>query len=149
MKKEVDVLMVLNLNHLMPVGGKGKDQHQGLRSKSSLFRCGFVMGGWHSELNITMEEFSSQAATMRVAKIQVIPESFKLDFWDSENMGVLPPPSCEKCKSCRKSGVCSDRNRVLTEKQREEFEVISQKTKLINNEIWVEYPYKKRSSLSS
>ena len=143
MKKEVDVLLGLNENHLMPVGGKGKDQHQGLRSKTSLFGCGFVMGGWHSELNITMEEFSSQAATMRVAKIQVIPESFKLDFWDSENMGVLPPPSCEKCKSCRKSGVCSDRNRVLTEKQREELEVISQKTKLINNEIWVEYPYKK------
>ena len=36
-EKEVDILVGLNLNHLMPAGGKGKNKKQGMRSKISLF----------------------------------------------------------------------------------------------------------------
>ena len=141
--KEVDILVGLNMNHLMPAGGKGKNKHQGMRSKTSLFGCGWVLGGCHSDLQISSPQMSTQAAVMRVAKIQVIPESFQIDFWESENMGVLPPPRCDRCIACHQSGTCSDRNRLLTEKQLAELDVITEKTKLVDGKIWCDYPYKK------
>ena len=134
-EKEVDILMGLNMNHLMPAGGKGKNKHQGMRSKTSLFGSGWVLGGCHGDLVASTSGLSHHAAVMRVAKIQVIPESFNLNFWESENMGVLPPPRCERCTACHQTGTCSDRNRLLNEKQLAELDVIIEKTKLIDETI--------------
>jgi hypothetical protein len=45
MEKEVDILIGLNMNHLMHTGGKGKNRHQGMRAKTSLFGSGWVLDG--------------------------------------------------------------------------------------------------------
>ena len=58
-------------------------------------------------------------------------------------MGVLPAPKCERCTTCHKTGTCSDRSRLLNEKQLGELEVITEKTKLIDGHIYCDYPYKK------
>ena len=36
-EKEVDILLGLNMNHLLPAGGKGKNKHQGIKVKTSIF----------------------------------------------------------------------------------------------------------------
>ena len=142
-EKEVDILLGMNMNHLMPAGGKGKNQHQGMRAKTSLFGSGWVLGGCHKDLKASSHEFYQKAGIMRAAKVQVIPESFSINFWESENMGVLPPPKCDRCTACHQSGTCSDRNRLLNEKQQAELDVISEKTKIIDDQIWCDYPFKK------
>ena len=142
-EKEVDILIGLNMNHLMPAGGKGKNKHQGMRSKTSLFGSGWVLGGCHGDLETPCSELSQHAAVMRVAKIQVIPESFHINFWEAENMGVLPPPRCDRCTTCHQIGTCSDRNRLLNEKQLAELDVITEKTQLKDGNIYCDYPYKK------
>ena len=56
-EKEVDILLGLNMNHLFPAGGKGKNRHQGIRAKTSLFDCGWVIGGCHRELSPDLVAF--------------------------------------------------------------------------------------------
>ena len=141
--KEVDILIGLNMNHLIPEGGKGKNKHEGMKCKTSLFGCGWVLGGCHGDLDTPSPGLSQHAAVMRVAKIQVIPESFHIDFWEAENMGVLPAPRCDRCIACHETGTCSDRNKLLNEKQLAELDVITEKTQLKDGHIWCDYPYKK------
>ena len=143
-EKEVDILLGLNMNHLFPAGGKGKNRHQGIRAKTSLFNCGWVIGGCHRELSPVASSFSSTAGLMRAAKLQVSPvDSMSVDFWKCENMGVLPPPKCERCTNCLQYGTCSERNRLISAKQQEELDVISKKTQIIDNKVWCDYPFKK------
>ena len=107
-----------------------------MRCMTSPFGCGWVFGGFHQEIKPHSSKFSALSAVMRVAKIEVIPDEYTVSFWEAENMGVLPPPKCERCTQCHKSGPCSDRNRLLNEKQNAELDVISANTKLVNGEIW-------------
>ena len=146
-EKDVDILLGLNMNHLFPAGGKGKNKHQGMRAKTSLFGCGWVLGGCHKDLEASQVNISSNAGIMRAARLQVAPvDPYSLNFWEAENMGVLPPAKCERCVACLETGTCSSRNRLISDKQQMELDVISQKTQIINNEVWCEYPFKRDPS---
>ena len=48
-EKEVDILVGLNMSHIMPEGGSGVDKSGGIRVKRSKFGCGWVVGGVLSE----------------------------------------------------------------------------------------------------
>ena len=146
--KAVDILLGLNMNHLFPAGGKGKNKSQGMRAKTSIFGCGWVLGGCHGDLKQGSQAVFSHAASIaRIAKIEVIPdEHYNVEFWEGENMGVLPPPRCERCVACLEKGTCSDRNRLISSKQQAELDVISQKTRIVNDKVYCDYPFKKDPS---
>ena len=108
--KEVDILIGLNMMELQPSGGLGVDRVGGMSALRSIFGSGWVLGGHHHSIQ-SNSCLSSAAVSLKVAKIQIRPEpSHTPEFWEAEGMGVLPPPRCDSCKSCMKSGLCSERH---------------------------------------
>ena len=80
--KQVDVLIGLNMNELHPAGGLGVDRVGGLSALRSLFGCGWVIGGHHGEIQSPTNCMSHTAATLKIAKLQVLPEpSHTPEFW--------------------------------------------------------------------
>ena len=62
----------------------------------SLFGCGWVLGGHHPDIHSDSQSISTSAITMKCAKLLVRPEPSRTpEFWEAEDMGVLPPPRCE------------------------------------------------------
>ena len=146
-EREVDILIGLNMSHLMPSGGSGVDQCGGIKVKRSLFGTGWVVGG---ALGISKSyekssyKFSTQAAVVRSAKVLVMPEpSLNPDFWECDQMGVRTIAKCERCKKCQESGKCSDTHIQHTLKEQAELDLIRANTNLVNGEIWCEYPFVK------
>ena len=146
--KDVDVLIGLNMMELQPSGGMGVDRVGGMSALRSIFGCGWVLGGHHPDIQSAAgQEISSFAVTLKVAKLLIRPEpSHSPEFWEAEGMGVLPPPRCDSCKSCMKSGSCSERHYEHGLKKQAELDLIKSKTKLINGEVWCEYPFIKNPS---
>ena len=141
--REVDVLIGLNMMELQPAGGIGVDKVGGLSALRSIFGCGWVLGGHHPDIQFADgQSISSSAVTLKVAKLLIRPEpSHTPEFWEAEGMGILPPPRCDSCKGCMKSGSCSERHYEHGLKKQAELDLIKSKTKLINGEIWCEYPF--------
>jgi len=107
--KEVDVLIGLNMNELQPAGGLGTDRVKGLSALRSLFGCGWVVGGHHDDIRNTSSDISSAAAILKVAKILIEPKPpLTPEFWESEGLGVFPPPRCDHCKNCMERGPSSE-----------------------------------------
>ena len=150
--REVDILIGLNMNHIMPEGGTGVDQNGGIKVKRSRFGIGWVVGGvldsnQAESLNIVGHGFSSKAAVVRSAKVLVMPEpALSPDFWECDQMGVKPTPRCDKCRKCQQVGMCSDSHAQHTMKEQAELDLIKANTKLINGEIWCDYPFVKDPS---
>ena len=149
---EVDILIGLNMNHIMPEGGIGVDQNGGVKVKRSKFGTGWVVGGvldsnQTESINIVRHGFSSQAAVVRSAKVLIMPEpALCPDFWESDQLGVKPTPRCDRCRKCQQVGVCSDSHAQHTMKEQAELDLIKANTKLINGEIWCDYPFVKDPS---
>ena len=143
--KEVDVLIGLNMMELQPAGGLGMDRVGGLSALRSMFGCGWVVGGHHPDVQSSVgQSMSSAAMVLKIAKLCISPEpSHTPEFWEAEGMGVLPPPRCDSCQGCMRSGACSERHFQHSVKKQAELDLIKSKTKLINGEIWVEYPFVK------
>ena len=144
--KEVDVLIGLNMNELQPAGGLGVDRVGGLSALRSLFGCGWVIGGHHDDIKGSDSNYhiSTRATTLKIAKILLKPEpSHTPEFWEAEGMGVLPPPRCDSCRGCMAKGACSQRHYDFGVKKQAELDLIKSKTKLIDGEIWCEYPFLK------
>ena len=146
--KEVDVLIGLNMMELQPAGGLGVDRVGGVSALRSIFGCGWVLGGHHPDIHLTVaQNISASAVILKVAKLLIRPEpSHTPEFWEAEGMGVLPPPRCDNCKSCMKSGSCSERHYEHGLKKQAELDLIKSKTKLVNGEVWCEYPFTKNPS---
>ena len=101
-----------------------------------------VIGGHHDDVKSSNSAISSSAATLKIAKLQVLPEpSFTPEFWEAEGMGVLPHPRCDSCLGCLKTGSCSDKHYNHGIKKQAELDLIRSKTKIENGEVWCEYPY--------
>jgi hypothetical protein len=141
--KEVDVLIGLNMNELQPAGGVGVDRVGGLTALRSLFGCGWVIGGHHDDIKESSNSsVTSSAANLKIAKLLIKPEpSHTPEFWEAEGMGVLPPARCDSCRGCMASGPCSERHYIHGVKKQAELDLIRSKTKLINGEVWCEYPF--------
>ena len=80
-----------------------------------------------------------------VSKVTVDP-ILTPDFWDSEQMGVLPPRKCPKCKMCGLKGDCSEAHYLFTLKEENELNMISNNVNIVNGEIHVRYPFIKNPS---
>ena len=141
--KEVDVLIGLNVNELQPAGGIGSDRVGGLSALRSLFGCGWVLGGHNENIRgSTSSEVSSAAATLKVAKILIEPRpALTPEFWEMDGMGVQPPPRCDNCRGCMQKGACSEKHFGYSMKKQAELDLIKQKTRLENGEIWCDYPF--------
>ena len=141
--KEVDVLIGLNMMELQPAGGLGMDKVGGLTALRSLFGCGWGVGGHHSDIRpCGIQTMTSAAVVLRIAKICISPEpSHTPEFWEAESMGVLPPPRCDSCRGCMKTGPCSERHFQHGVKKQAELDLIKSKTRIINGEVWCDYPF--------
>ena len=149
--KEVDVLMGLNMNELQPAGGTGIDKVGGLSALRSIFGSGWVVGGHHDDIKYGVSgQMSTAAVTVKIAKVLVRPEpSLTPEYWEAEGMGVLPPTRCDSCKGCMNTGPCSERQYQHGVKKQAELDLIESKTKLINGEVWCDYPFIKDPSCLS
>ena len=141
--KEVDVLIGLNMNELQPAGETGIDKVGGLSALRSMFGSGWVIGGHHDDIRYGVStQMSTAAVTLKIAKILVKPEpSLTPEFWEAEGMGVLPPPRCDSCKGCMSTGPCSEKQYQYGVKKQAELELIKSKTKLVDGEVWCDYPF--------
>ena len=149
-EQDVDILIGLNKNELQPAGGLGSDKVGGLSVLRSLFGCGWVVGGHHEDIIASHYSISSEAAMLKIAKIQIEPvPSLTPEFWEAEGMGVVPPPRCDSCKRCSDSGPCSEKHYVHSIKKQAELDLIKSKTKLHEGEIWCDYPFQKNPSCLS
>ena len=148
---EVDVLIGLNMNELQPAGGLGNDRVGGLTALRSLFGCGWVIGGHSDDIKATGgTSVSPAAAVLKIAKILIEPQkSLTPEFWESEGMGVLPPPRCDNCRGCMERGPCSEKAYSHSVKKQAELDLIKSKTKLKNGEVWCDYPFTKDPSCLS
>ena len=148
---EVDVLIGINMNELQPAGGLGNDRVGGLTALRSLFGCGWVIGGHSDDIKATGGTSVSPAAViLKIAKILIEPQkSLTPEFWESEGMGVLPPPRCDSCRGCMERGLCSEKSYRHSVKKQAELDLIKSKTKLKNGEVWCDYPFIKDPSCLS
>ena len=147
---EVDILVGLNYNEIHPdCELVDRDKVGGLTVLKSNFGCGWIVGGHHRQITDSCE-ISPEAAVARIAKVQIIPQpSLTPEFWESENMGVLPPPRCDTCLGCMKTGTCSERYQILSTKQQAELDLIRSKMRLEKGEVWCGYPYVKNPACLS
>ena len=142
-EKEVDILIGLNMTPIMPEGGSGVDKVGGVSVMRSLFAPGWVVGGVLPDAKpSTKNLLSVKAATVRCAKVQIVPEPpITPDFWECDQLGVKLLPKCDRCRKCQQSGVCSDSHAAHTIKAQAELDLIKENTKLVNGEIWCNYPF--------
>ena len=141
--KEVDVLIGLNMNELQPAGGIGTDRVGGLSALRSLFGNGWVIGGHHADIDLNVvPNVSSAASTLKVARISIQPKpQLSPEFWELDGLGVLPPPRCDSCKTCMEKGSCSEKHYIHSAKKQSELDLIKEKTRLQNGEVWCDYPF--------
>jgi hypothetical protein len=125
-RKEVDVLIGLNMNELQPAGGTGIDRVGGLSALRSMFGCGWVVGGHHDNIRPGLTgSMATAAVTLKIAKVLVRPEpSLTPEFWEAEGMGVLPPLRCDACEGCMSTGPCSERQFNYGVKKQAELDLI-------------------------
>ena len=109
----------------------------------SLFGCVWVLGGHPPQVSSFGGTVISPAAiSHKISKISIAPNpTYTPEFWEAEAMGVMPPLRCDSCKGCMQSGPCSERHFQNTVQKQAELDLIQSKTKLVNGEVWVEYPF--------
>ena len=142
--KEVDILIGLNMAEIMPSGGLGCDRVGGMKALRSIFGTGWVMGGQpdSSSTGYVAPVLSVQASTARCAKVFVTPEPGLVpDFWECDQLGVKLPARCDRCRHCLQTGVCSEAHAGHTLKEQAELALIKANTRLVNGQIWCDYPF--------
>ena len=164
-KKRIDLLIGLNYNALHPSGGLGVDGVDNLKALRSRFGCGWVIGGCHKKLLSSPLKFTPQAAAARLAKVTLVPDivihefedpdnvnlpkfakvniepALTPDFWESDNLGVLPPRKCDRCRQCAVKGECSETHFLHTLKEENELHLIRDNIKIVDGEVQVTYPF--------
>ena len=156
-EKEVDLLIGLNMNHIMPEGGTGVNKVGGISVKKTKFGTGWVVGGMLEDQSrsgvcggFVSNLITTKAALVRSAKLQIVPgDPIVPEFWESDQLGVRVPPKCDRCRKCQQTGMCSEAHAQHTAKDQAELDLIRSKTKRINGEIWCEYPFVKDPSCLS
>ena len=71
------------------------------------------------------------------SRINAKPEH-SVDFWEGENMGVLPPKRCCRCLQCSE---CKDSALIHSRREQDELDLLKQSIKLENEELIVSYPF--------
>ena len=169
-KRRIDILAGINYNGLMPSGGQGKNCVGNLKALETKFGdSGWILGGSHKKLQVFAPRFSSLAAEIRVARVQVIPEvtvscidtdveeefhrmtaakvsiepELNPEYWEKDQLGVEPPRKCTKCRQCAAKGECSEKHIIHTLQEENELRLIADNVKVENGEVHVQYPFLK------
>ena len=149
-KKRIDMLVGLNFFSLHPDGGQGQNSVGNLKALHSKFSRGWIIGGAHPVLQGSSPILSKSAlALARVCRVEVKPEfsikpqfsikqEYNVDFWEGENMGVLPPKRCGRCMVCQE---CKDTALIRSRRDQDELEMLQKSIKLENQELIVSYPF--------
>ena len=162
-KKRVDILVGLNFNSLHPYGGLGQNAVGDLKVLHSRFGNGWVLGGCHESLKMFPIRMTSEAIAARIARVSIIPSIDVInleektitpafakvsidppltpEFWQSDNMGILPPRHCTRCRQCALKGECSESHIQLSLKEEAELKLIQENIKIIDGQVHVSYPF--------
>ena len=114
---------------------------------------------------------SAEAASARVARVSVVPDiavaniqeehqdptlaKVQIDpvlvpkFWESDNMGILPPRRCARCKQCATKGECSENHLQHSLKEEAELKLIRDNIRIHNGQVHVTYPFVKNPNCLS
>ena len=151
-QKRLDILIGLNFFSLHPDGGQGRNNVENLKALHSKFSKGWLIAGTHPLLKMPSPRISTSALAMaRICRVEIRPEvSFKsplnfkpqycADFWEAENLGVLPPKRCGRCMQCTE---CKDTALIRSRREQDELELLKQSIKLKDGELLVSYPFVK------
>ena len=69
------------------------------------------------------------------------------DYWDRDQLSVLPPRRCEKCRQCADKGKCSEQHQLRTLKEEAELKMISDRVTVVDGHVKVEYPFIKNPGI--
>ena len=170
-KKRIDLLIGINYNGLFPVGGVGRDCKGNLKVMRTQFgSSGWILGGSHPSLQCSSPQLASGAVhILTAAKLQCIPDISVRDsdhivfdrfsalkvslhpmltpeHWEKDNLAVLPPRRCLKCKQCSLKGECSQKHLIHSLEEEDDLQAISENISIVNGETIVKYPLKRDPS---
>ena len=106
---DIGILIGQDQVHLLPTGGEGRDQVEGLRVMRTKFGSGFVLGGWNQQitgklvvkteaaLRMTMAKFAKQFVNGKRINIMT---SRPNAFMEAEEIGTVMPRRCDRCLGC-------------------------------------------------
>ena len=149
-QKRIDILVGLNFLSLHPDGGQGRNSIGNLKALHSRFSQGWLIAGTHPDLQSCSPKLSSSAVSIaRICRVEIKPvfnieswinvkPQYSVDFWEAENMGVLPPKRCCRCMQCPE---CKDAALIHSRKEQDELELLQKSIKLENKELLVSYPF--------
>ena len=76
---------------------------------------------------------------MKACRVDIKPE-FHIDFWEAENLGILPPKRCCRCLQCSD---CTDQGLIHSRQDQDSLELLKENIKLENGQLKVTYPFYK------
>ena len=168
-KRRVDLLIGLNYNGLFPTGGTGKNCVDNLRVMKTRFgKTGWILGGSHPSLKPCCPHLSVDATRiLTAARLQCVPEvllsspadppdltvlklkmepELSYDFWSRDNLAILPPRRCSKCRQCAEKGTCSEKHLIHTLEEETDLKAIEENIQIVDGVVRVSYPFKKDPS---
>ena len=170
-KRRLDLLIGINYNGLFPYGGTGRDCRENIRvMKTNFGPTGWILGGSHSKLKCSSLEFSAGAATLLTcARLHCSPDVLVRDtdsklenaisvlklsvdpmlttqYWDKDNLSILPPRRCSKCQQCYQRGECSNKHLIHTLEEEDDLRAIEENIEIKNGVTLVKYPFKRDPS---
>ena len=118
----IDLLIGLDFLSIHPVD---VERHDSLRVVSSPFEQGLILAGFHPSLKSSRPKLSKDVAAIRhSATINFASIKPVYEYFESDNMGVIPPRRCGNCRNCKE---CSFQVHTLSLKEQYESQVIGSK----------------------
>ena len=173
-ERRLDLLIGLNYNGLFPTGGEGKNCCENIKVMKTKFgKTGWILGGSHSSLNVVNPQLSNGALSiLTAARIQCIPEVLVEDidaqvereldrvsvlkvsvepqltpeYWESDNLSILPPRRCSRCKQCSETGECSEKHLIHSIEEEADLRALEKSVEIVDGVTIVRYPFKKDPS---
>ena len=142
----IDLLLGVDHLRLHPVD---LERQENLRIVSSPFGKGLILAGSHPCLKSSNLRLSEDVAAIRhyahasVNRVSIQPI---YDYFESDNMGVVPPRRCGNCRNCKD---CSFRGHMLSLKDQYESQVIEAKINYdpSSEQFLVSYPFTQDPSI--
>ena len=149
-KGEIDLLIGENVCGLHPVTMETVGH---LKIKSSIFGSGHVLSGFHPDIHSQTIRWSEDVQHIRnfapgstytknvpnavVNRISIKPMR---DFFEQENLGIMPPRRCGNCLNCKE---CSFRGHLLSQQEQYEYQVLEANLKYDKQakQFHVSYPF--------
>ena len=82
---------------------------------------------------------------MTALKVSVDPQ-LTPEYWQNDQLGILPPRRCPKCKQCYERGECSEKHLIHTLEEEDDLKAIEENIEIVNGVSVVRYPFKKDPS---